>query len=947
MILELAKEKKGNLVVKKFKDWGIQNKLFTVLAGVFLVVLILGALWHYQASKQETLDRVLSEARTVNAILMATRRVYQHQFVDSGIELNEKTLGFLPAHSLNRISDNFKSWIDSGLSFNNVSDRPRNPDNRADVIEMEAIQFFRKHREEKERWVAFNNAQGEAYYHYSQPIFIEPYCMQCHGKREHAPSTIQKLYPDPDSYGYKLGDLRGIISIKLPFEMVNRAAIQRYLKEFAFFVVFFIVLYFLIQYLLQQLITKRLSRLNHAAQQIAVGKDAVLYGDGSMDEIGQLEKAINDMVNRIQQREQDLAITLNSIGDAVIVTDAEGNVTRLNPVAQQLTGWSLQQAQGLPVKTIFSIINSSTRKPVENPVGKVISSGETVSLANHTTLISKNGKEYLIADSAAPIRNGDEGIQGMVLVFNDVTEQYRLRREAAKNLRNLQAIMNYSPAVICVRDIDGRYTFINKQFEQLFHVQQKDIIGKSPFDVFPKEMADEMQCNHKTVLTMRQALRSEDIIPHGDEPHHYVSIKFPLLDSDDNVYAVCSISTDITELKKQEEQVRRSQKMDVIGQFTGGIAHDFNNVLTIIMGNLELLKRQLADDAKALKRVESIGKAGQRAVDLTKQLLSFSRNEPSVKTVTDINHLIDEMKSLIIRAVTPEVEVVVQYADDLWLTEIDPGNFEDSLLNLCINARDAMTGHGHLVIETRNITLDANYCRQNPDITPGDYVELTVSDNGEGIPQELQERIFEPFYTTKEQGKGTGLGLAMVFGFVRRSRGHIKCYSEVGVGTTFHLYLPRANLSTANGEVKQSEQSGEQVEMLPHGTESILVVDDEINLVELAREFLEALGYNVYTANDGKQALEILAKEPTIDLLFSDVVMPGGLNGYQLAQQATTISKKAGHPGLKVLLTSGYTGKAVFHDEQKLFQASLLGKPYNQSELAIRVRAILDGLGMS
>ncbi len=926
--------------MKKFKDWSIQSKLFAVLGVLFFMVLILGALWHYQSSKEETLDRVVAEARTVRAVLMATRRVYQHQFVDSGIPLNEKTLGFLPAHSLNRISADFKNWIDSGLVFNNVSDRPRNPDNRADVIEMQAIRYFREHREEKERLVSFDNAQGETFFHYSQPILIEKFCLKCHGRREDAPPTIQKLYTD--AYDYKLGEIRGILSIKLPVDIVNRAAMQRFLKELSFFVVFFVILYFLIQYLLRQLVTQRLCRLNHNAQRITAGNNVELPANDSMDEIGQLENSLNDMVNKIRQREQDLVITLNSIGDAVIATDADGNVTRLNPVAEQLTGWSLQEAQRRPVKTIFSIIDSTTRKSVENPVEKVISSGEIVYLANHTTLISKDGTEYQITDSAAPIRNGEECIQGMVLVFNDVTEQYQLRREAAENLRNLQAIMNHSPAVICVRDVDGLYTFVNKQFKQLFHIQQKDIIGKRPHDVFPKQIADEMQCSHKAVLTMGQTQKLEEIVPHKDEPHHYVSIKFPLLDSDDNIYAVCSISTDITDLKKQEEQVRRSQKMDVIGQLAGGIAHDFNNVLTIIMGNLELLKRQVADNDKTLKRVESIGKAGQRAVDLTKQLLSFSRNQPTVKTVTDINQLINEMESLIVRAVTPEVKVVAQYADNLWLTQIDPGNFEDSLLNLCINARDAMAGHGHLAIETRNVTLDTNYCRQNPGITAGDYVELTVSDNGVGIAQELQERIFEPFYTTKEQGKGTGLGLAMVFGFVKRSRGHIKCYSEVGVGTTFHLYLPRAE-----GETKQSEQNGGQAEPLPHGTESILVVDDESDLVELARDFLAALGYKVYVASDGKQALEILAKEQTIDLLFSDVVMPGGLNGYQLAEQATTLLKNAGHPELKVLLTSGYTGKAVFHDEQELFQASLLGKPYNQAELAIRVREILDGTGMS
>ena len=326
-------------------------------------------------------------------------------------------------------------------------------------------------------------------------------------------------------------------------------------------------------------------------------------------------------------------------------------------------------------------------------------------------------------------------------------------------------------------------------------------------------------------------------------------------------------------------------------------------------------------------------KAGQRATDLTKQLLSFSRGQAAESSITDINQVIKEMESLISRSVTPEVEVANQFAGDLWHTEIDPGDFEDSLLNLIINARDAMAGHGHLTIETRNATLDAAYCDQNPGISPGEYVELAVSDNGEGISHEQQERIFEPFYTTKDKGKGTGLGLAMVFGFVKRSGGQIKCYSEVGIGTTFHIYLPRAE-----GEVQQNAQNGEQAETLPRGTETILVVDDEPALVELARESLEALGYRVLTASDGRQALERLAEEPTIDLLFSDVVMPGGINGYELAKQATAIQ-----PDLKVQLTSGYTSKATARNASTHFNAKLLSKPYTQTELAKRVRAILDG----
>lgn len=291
-----------------------------------------------------------------------------------------------------------------------------------------------------------------------------------------------------------------------------------------------------------------------------------------------------------------------------------------------------------------------------------------------------------------------------------------------------------------------------------------------------------------------------------------------------------------------------------------------------------------------------------------------------------------DMEELMVRSVTPQIEMSYQLAETLWSTEIDAGNFEDSLLNLVINARDAMGGHGHITVETCNTTLDAAYCDQNVGVEEGDYVELMVSDNGKGISKADQERIFEPFFTTKEAGKGTGLGLAMVFGFVKRSGGHIKCYSELGAGTTFHLYLPKSA-----GEASQYDgQEGEKGVLLP-GTEKILVVDDEPSLVELARISLAELGYQIATASNARQALERLAEDSEIALLFSDVVMPGEISGYELADRVTQL-----YPQIKVLLTSGYTGKALTQNGHARFSADLLNKPYTQLELSRRIREILD-----
>ncbi len=386
-----------------------------------------------------------------------------------------------------------------------------------------------------------------------------------------------------------------------------------------------------------------------------------------------------------------------------------------------------------------------------------------------------------------------------------------------------------------------------------------------------------------------------------------------------------------------EQQLRQALKMDAVGQLTGGIAHDFNNILGIILGNLDLLKGDIPGEIDALRRIEAIQKSTQRAADLTKQLLGFSRRRATQVAVTDIQQTIQDMDSLIARSVIPHVEVELSFTEGLWLTEIDSGDFQDALLNLIINARDAMHGGGRLILKTTNKILDATYCALNPGAIPGEYIQLAVSDNGAGIPSKLQEHIFEPFYSTKEQGKGTGLGLALVYGFVKRSGGYIKVYSESGIGTTFRIYLPRAL-----GKKQSSDASEIPSERLPGGTETILAVDDEEGLLELVQSSLQVQGYRVVTVTSGRQALEKLAEEPGVDLLFSDVVMPGGMNGYELAERASD-----NHPGLKVLLTSGYTEKTLANNSQARFTADLLIKPYTMTDLTKRIRTLLGDSGPS
>ncbi|MCP4128565.1 MAG: PAS domain S-box protein [Gammaproteobacteria bacterium] len=471
------------------------------------------------------------------------------------------------------------------------------------------------------------------------------------------------------------------------------------------------------------------------------------------------------------------------------------------------------------------------------------------------------------------------------------------------------------PEKTCARVCFDDSEFVSKKFEETEWKQSADIV----VDGVPRGTVD--------IFCLEE-------LPESDEGPFLKEERELINGIANNLSEAVAHVQSVKDRGISERQLRHAQKMEGIGQMAGGIAHDFNNILSIIVGNLGFLKHQATGDEQTLELVNSANRAAMRAADLTKQLLRFSRKQVQETHPININQVIQGMESLITRAITPAVEVEHLFTDDLWLTEINSGDFEDALLNLIINARDAMPGGGQLTLETCNCTLDSAYCAKNPGSNPGEYVQLSVSDNGDGIAPELQERIFEPFFTTKEEGRGTGLGLAMVFGFTKCFGGYVEVCSEQKIGTTFRLYLPRMMAQVAEPTVKVKT---DQLQAQLGGKEVILAVDDEEGLLGMAKFSLEKLGYRVLTARNGQEALERLAEEPAIDLLFSDVVMPGGLNGYELAEKAT-----ASRPNLKVLLTSGFTEKTMIRDDLMRFGANLLSKPYAQSEIAQRIRDLLD-----
>jgi signal transduction histidine kinase/ActR/RegA family two-component response regulator len=432
----------------------------------------------------------------------------------------------------------------------------------------------------------------------------------------------------------------------------------------------------------------------------------------------------------------------------------------------------------------------------------------------------------------------------------------------------------------------------------------------------------------ETIANMARRLGEGDNEAHIPEPHPRGELGKLMTVLNQTAERLRQKRADIDKLN---ERLRQSQRLEAVGQLTGGIAHDFNNLLTVILGNAELLAERLQDQVRLAELVKMIGIAARRGADLTQRLLAFARRQPLDPRSINVNRLIADLDGLLRRTLGEHIEIEFIRGAGLWQALVDPVQLESALLNLSINARDAMPEGGRLTIETANTHVDHNYAVRLVDLAPGQYVMVAVSDNGSGIAPEILSRVFEPFFTTKETGKGTGLGLAMVYGFAKQSGGHVSIYSEPGHGTAVKLYLPRV----------LDEQNTIAVDTIPAmvqgGDETILLVEDDAMVRRYANDQLSSLGYRVVVAANGPSALEVLRQRDDIDLLFTDVVMPGGMSGRELADAAIQL-----RPNLKVLYTSGFPENSITHQGRLNPGIQLLAKPYLRADLAAQLRRALD-----
>ena len=510
-------------------------------------------------------------------------------------------------------------------------------------------------------------------------------------------------------------------------------------------------------------------------------------------------------------------------------------------------------------------------------------------------------------------------------------------RELRVSQRLLRTVFDAIPHHIFVKDTKGRYTMANKVFREFWKIPAENLVDAnvSKLDWADKETPEEIEKSDRQVIENGETLIEPEVIfrlKDGRETVHR-QIKVPLRDIEGKIVGLVGISEDITQRRQTEEALRQAQKMEAVGQLTGGVAHDFNNLLQVIHGYTQIALTQKDISENTADHLKKVSEAAGRAANLTRQLLAFSRQSVLNPVYLDINSLFENIEKMVRLLIGVDIDLEIREGDDILPVHVDPGMIEQVLLNLAINARDAMPKGGRLVIETSRFRADEQFCELNAWESPGDYVEIKVSDTGTGMSKEILAKIFDPFFTTKAPGKGTGLGMAMVYGSIQQQGGKILVYSEPGKGTTFRIYIPLADgVSPETADLKQPTVSG--------GDETILIAEDTEEVLELVTKLLESVGYRIISAHNGQEALEIFNRDPEkIDLIMLDVVMPR-MGGREVYDQITKT-----RPQTSILFTTGFGANLVdteFVSKEKL---TLIQKPYLPNELFNTIREVLDRRG--
>jgi PAS domain S-box-containing protein len=637
------------------------------------------------------------------------------------------------------------------------------------------------------------------------------------------------------------------------------------------------------------------------------------------------------MSARLKQEQSRLQAVVDTAVDGVIVIDAFGTVLMFNPACERMFGYSAGEVCGENVKMLMPEPYQSGHDAYLHNYRE---SGERqiIGIGREVLGRKKDGATFPMDLSVGEAF--EEGKPIFVGMIRDLTERRAAEKALRESAERMRAVVETAVDGVILIDAFGNILMFNPACERLFGYAAREVIGQNVRMLMPAPYRQE----HDGYIASYRKTGERKIIGIGREVtgRRKDGTLFPMdlsvgeaRQEGESIFV--GVIHDLSLRKRTEEQLAQAQKMEMVGQLSGGIAHDFNNLLTVILGNAEALGLRLKARQDLRHLADNIADAAERGAQLTQRLLAFSRRQILQPTAVDCNALVENILVLLRRTLREDVELRVSVAPQPVFALADAAQLESAILNLALNAQDAMPGGGALTLTTGEIELDADSLGPSNDVRPGRYVSVAVTDAGTGMSADTLARVFEPFFTTKEVGKGSGLGLSMVYGFVKQSNGHVTIYSELGLGTSVRLYLPMT------GPHAGSAPRPAEAPLTATGEETVLVVEDDPFVRSHVIASLESLGYRVMVAGDGREALGMLRGGARPALLFTDVVMPGGVNGWKLVEEARRIA-----PELRVLFTSGYPQEALTSRGQIDRDAHMLTKPYRKAELARRVREVLD-----